>query len=370
MPGVTKNEIRLGLVYPDSGVIGTAFPAARAGFDARIGAVNAAGGIHGRKIVYEWRDDAGAPEKNLAGSRQLVEERGVFGLLEFTVAAEGGARFLADRGVPVVGMAAEGIWARYPNMYTSSNTIGAPVDTYGRIVAEHGGTSAFLLRTAMSAGITAAVFRIGQSLRSAGVQVVGSQAYTDGADSPASIARQIVASGADTVVTMLAPTSMPAVLRALREAGGRPTVVLSFSGYDRGLLRASGPDLAGVLLPVTYRPFEAGGTPTARYIDAMRRYAPQVADPAQQFGLMSYIDTDLFLRGLEAAGPCPTRASFVAGMRTLTHYDADGLIPPINVGAAQSHPTTCLAVMRVNAPGTAFQVDQNNVCGREIGAAL
>ncbi|MCK9898321.1 ABC transporter substrate-binding protein [Frankia sp. AgB32] len=366
-PGVSGKEVRLGVLYPDSGPAGAAFPAARAGIDARIAAANAAGGIYGRKIVYDWRDDEGIPARNLTGSRELVEDENVFGLVEFTVAAEGGAAYLADRRIPVVGLADESVWTRYSNMFTPASSVGAAVDTYGGIVARHGGTTAFLLRTGLSAGISGAIDRVGQSLQAAGVRVVADQAYTDGADDPATVARQIIDSGADTIVAMLAPQSLPAVLHAVRAAGGNPPVVLSFAGYDRDLLRTAGPDLAGVLLPVGYRPFEAGGAPIARYLDAMHRYAPQVTNPAQESGIMSYIDTDLFLRGLRAAGPCPTRASFLAGMRTLTHYDADGLIPPINVVTAQRHPTSCLAVLRVNPAGNAFDVDQNNVCGHELG---
>ncbi len=366
-PGVSGKEIRLGVLYPDSGAAGEAFPAARAGIDARIAVANAAGGIYGRKIVYSWRDDEGIPARNLTGTRELVEEENVFGFVEFTVAAAGGAGYLADRGIPVVGLADESVWTQYSNMFTPASSIGAAVDTYGGIVRRHGGTTAFLLRTGLLTGISGAIYRVGQSLRAADVRVVASQAYTEGADDPATIARQIVDSGADTVVAMVAPTSLAAVLHAVRAAGANPPVVLSFSGYDRDLLRTAGPDLAGVLLPVGYRPLEAGGAPTTTYFDAMLRYSPQVTNPAQESGIMSYIDTDLFLRGLKAAGPCPTRASFLAGMRTLTHYDADGLIPPINVVTAQRHPTSCLAVLRVNPAGTAFDVDQNNVCGHELG---
>ncbi|WP_336500840.1 ABC transporter substrate-binding protein [Candidatus Frankia alpina] len=326
-PGVTRDEVRLGLLYPDSGRLAEAFPGLRAGVDARLGEVNATGGIQGRKIVYEWRDDAGTAEGNLSGARELVDQRGAFGVLEFTAAATGSAKYLADRRIPTVGLAAEDVWTKYGNMFSFASTLAAPVDTYGRFVKERGGTSAFLLRSAMSAGVSGAALRIGQSLQALGVDVVGSFAYT---------------SGADTVVTMITPADLPPVLRAIRELGGSPKVVLSLNGYDHSLLRRHGPDLAGVLVPVFYRPFEAGGAPIQHYLDAMARYSPQTDDAEQEFGLIGYINTDLFLRGLQAAGPCPTRQSFLAGMRTLTRYDAGGLIQPTNVAppVADSRPAS------------------------------
>nr|WP_243407905.1 ABC transporter substrate-binding protein [Frankia canadensis] len=369
-PGVTAGEIRLGLLYPDSGMVAADFPAVRAGVDARIGAANAAGGVGGRRIAYDWRDDDGTPTANLLGSRELVERRGVFGLLEFTSAAAGGAGYLADRGVPVVGSAMEDVWARYPSMVSVAATTATPIDTYGRVVAERGGHSAVVVRTALSAGVAGAAARVGASLRAAGVGVAADLAYTPGADSPGDLARQVVATGADSVVTLLAPSALPALLRAIRDAGGQPGVVLALDGYDRGLLRAAGVDLAGMLVPVYYRPFEAGGPPTARYLDAMRRYAPQVDDPEQAASLIAYLSTDLFLRGLQAAGPCPTRAGFLAALRGLTRYDAGGLLPPIAVATAQSHPATCYTVLRVDPTGTAFGVDQHDVCARPVTPAL
>ncbi|WP_041939361.1 MULTISPECIES: ABC transporter substrate-binding protein [Frankia] len=369
-PGVTPDEVRVGLLYPDSGLLAGAFPGLRAGVDARLGEINAAGGINGRKVVYDWRDDAGTAQGNLNGARELVDQRGAFGLLEFTVAATGSAKYLADRGIPTVGLAAEDVWARYGNMFSFSNTLGAPIDTYGRFVHDRGGTSAFLLYSAMSAGVSGATLRVGQSLQALGVQVAGSHAYTPGADSVSDVARQIVDSGADTIVTMLTPTALPPVLRAVRDVGGSPKVVLSMSGYDHSLLRRHGPDLAGVYVPVFYRPFEAGGVPVAHYLDVMARYSPQTDDPEQEFGLIGYIDTDLLLRGLQASGPCPTRQSFVAGMRTLTRYDAGGLIQPTNIGATRGRPPTCFALMQVNPSGSAFSVAQDNLCGKALGPTL
>ncbi|THJ75462.1 branched-chain amino acid ABC transporter substrate-binding protein [Candidatus Frankia alpina] len=369
-PGVTRDEVRLGLLYPDSGLLAEAFPGLRAGVDARLGEVNATGGIQGRKIVYEWRDDAGTAEGNLSGARELVDQRGAFGVLEFTAAATGSAKYLADRRIPTVGLAAEDVWTKYGNMFSFASTLAAPVDTYGRFVKERGGTSAFLLRSAMSAGVSGAALRIGQSLQALGVDVVGSFAYTSGADSVTDVARQIVSSGADTVVTMITPADLPPVLRAIRELGGSPKVVLSLNGYDHSLLRRHGPDLAGVLVPVFYRPFEAGGAPIQHYLDAMARYSPQTDDAEQEFGLIGYINTDLFLRGLQAAGPCPTRQSFLAGMRTLTRYDAGGLIQPTNAGATRGRQSTCFALMQVNPSGSAFGVAQDNLCGRALGPTL
>ncbi|WP_462186902.1 ABC transporter substrate-binding protein [Frankia sp. CcWB2] len=354
-------------LYPDSGVLAP-FSAARAGLDARIGLANERGGVHGRKIVYDWRDDQGTAEANAIGVRELVEERKVFGLLEFTLAASGSASYLAEQNIPVAGVAAEEVWSKYRNMFSSFYITGSAIDTYGRLVQSRGGTRAVLLRTALSAGIADTGSKIVQSVQSVGIPVVDEVSYTANADSPAAIAQRIVAARADTLLTVVDAHELPAVLNAIRAAGGNPTVILAASGYDGRLLRDAGAAVAGVTVPVFHRPFEAGGPPITSYIDAMRRYAPQREDPEQEITMMAYINTDLFLRGLEEAGDCPTRQGFVDGLRSVTNYDAGGLIQPIDLRNSLGRQSTCLAFVQVNNAGTAFGVVAENLCGKEITA--
>jgi hypothetical protein len=123
-PGITADEIRLGFVYPDTGTLSNVLSPTRSGLDARIEQANAAGGIHGRKIVYEWRDDAGNPKRNHTAVRDLVENRNVFGVIEASTVASGGAEYLRARNIPVAGMPAESIWAdaRYQNMHQSAGS--------------------------------------------------------------------------------------------------------------------------------------------------------------------------------------------------------------------------------------------------------
>ncbi|WP_242423767.1 ABC transporter substrate-binding protein, partial [Frankia sp. EI5c] len=117
-PGVTAREVRAGLLYPDSGLGADIFTPLRAGVDARFGAENAAGGVHGRRLAYEWRNDEARADVNLAISEKLVQSGQVFGIIEASVVTSGGAAYLAEAGVPVVGLAVEKTWTSYRNMFT------------------------------------------------------------------------------------------------------------------------------------------------------------------------------------------------------------------------------------------------------------
>nr|MDT0664616.1 ABC transporter substrate-binding protein [Micromonospora sp. DSM 115978] len=74
---MTDDDVTFGLIYPDTGLTADLFTAVRAGVDARIGLANAAGGIHGRHVSYEWRDDTAVPGINLQAARTLVEQEDV-----------------------------------------------------------------------------------------------------------------------------------------------------------------------------------------------------------------------------------------------------------------------------------------------------
>src|SRR5262245_28814103 len=145
-PGFGPEEIKIGWIYPDSGPIASALAATRSGFIARVEQQNAAGGIHGRKITFAWRDDVGNAARNLEAAHELVNGEQVFGLVESTTVASGGAEYLRTQGVPVAGLPAEPVWAdhRYANMFAHAYVItdGPSVDVYGTFVRARGGTKA------------------------------------------------------------------------------------------------------------------------------------------------------------------------------------------------------------------------------------
>ena len=106
---------------------------------------------------------------------------------------------------------------------------------------------------------------------------------------------------------------------------------------------------------VSYTPFEAQTPGVRRFLDAMNRYAPELSDRTQLFAVHGYVSADLFLRGLELAGDCPTRAGFIDALGHST-YDADGLLPsPINLATSRGVLNNCYFFMRVNAAGTGFE---------------
>lgn len=80
-PGVTEQEIRIGSSGALSGPIGNYGTDVATGGKIYFAKINDAGGIHGRKIQFDNRDDGYEPARMMGNVRSLVEEGKVFALV-------------------------------------------------------------------------------------------------------------------------------------------------------------------------------------------------------------------------------------------------------------------------------------------------
>lgn len=370
-PGVTAREVRAGLLYPDSGLGADIFTPLRAGVDARFGAENAAGGVHGRRLAYEWRNDEARADVNLAISEKLVQSGQVFGIIEASVVTSGGAAYLAEAGVPVVGLAVEKTWTSYRNMFTFAyNFTGdGTVDTFGRYVRDQGGTNALVVYNALdtivsislAAQFTTSLEAVGATTTSLGI---------DNDPSPSQIStivRRMRTEGYDTLVSTIGASGLAKVLAALRQEGITPKVVLSSSeAPSKELLAQHGSDLVGVTTFTSYLPLELESPATEAYRKAMSTYAPEIQDANQTLALVGYIIADIFVRGLQEAGECPTRQDFIDRLRAVKGYEAGGLLNAVDFEADFGKVEECYSFSQVNAAGDGFDVVSPNFCGNRL----
>lgn len=117
--GVTDTEIHIGQWGPQTGPAAPWGAVAR-GTDAYFKMINAEGGIHGRKLVHHYFDDAYNPAKTIAGVKQLQEEIGMFAWVSGVGTAPGLAvkDYLMERKIPWIGPSAGSRhWIQPPNKY-------------------------------------------------------------------------------------------------------------------------------------------------------------------------------------------------------------------------------------------------------------
>lgn len=99
--GITDTEIHIGQWGPQTGPAAPWGAVAR-GTDAYFKMINAEGGIHGRKLIHHYFDDAYNPAKTMAGVKQLQEDVGIFAWVSGVGTAPGMAvePYLMERKIP------------------------------------------------------------------------------------------------------------------------------------------------------------------------------------------------------------------------------------------------------------------------------
>jgi branched-chain amino acid transport system substrate-binding protein len=84
-PGITDNEIRIGMWTPLSGPVALLGQSARDGVRLWVKEINDKGGIQGRKINFIAYDDAGSPQEAQTAIRRLIDQDQVFMLISGSV---------------------------------------------------------------------------------------------------------------------------------------------------------------------------------------------------------------------------------------------------------------------------------------------
>jgi ABC-type branched-subunit amino acid transport system substrate-binding protein len=369
-PGVTHDQVVAGLIYPDSGPLARDFEAFRGGVDARLGVSVKEGGVYGRRVVLKWADDAATSSANLSEAESLVTQQHVFGIMELTTAAGGSADWLHQQGIPVTGEALDLSWGGYDNMFTYAYLVGkgAGITTYGQFIKSHGGTHAALLYVSneLSMRLTDA---LAASLSAAGVPVVDRIEVTPGISSPQKAAARIRASGADVVTGVSTEADFAAIVNDARQQGATIKVALSPSGYGSSNRTLKWPDGAFTYLP--HHPFETRSPAISRFLSAMSQYAPEIQPTTSSPALHGWLTADLFLRGLQEAGACPTRDAFLRGLRNVKDYDANGiLVDKRNFANKFGVANPCLSFIQFNANTGSWNAvtGAEPLCGQQITA--
>ncbi|MBL7496671.1 ABC transporter substrate-binding protein [Frankia sp. CNm7] len=356
-PGVTADTIRIGLIYPDSGAVVGGFQATPGAVAARIEAANAAGGVNGRKVIVDWRDDQGTADVFSLAAHDLLDDsdgQGVLALLAQTIALTPASfDWLAKAGVPVVGVATSAEWSNYPNAFHFGNIFNQnqAVTTYGQFANAQGASKVFVLTDQQAQASASLAAHVVTSLQSQNVQVVGTLDITKGISSPARVADAIRDSGANGVIGTIQADPFYELYPLLGPL--RLKLAMNATGYDADILASQGQALAGMTVVVSYSAFGTEAMNT--YLRNVDTYAPELTNPQDQLALAGYVAADEMLLGLSLAGDCPTREKFIEGLRQVPDYTAGGLIPPNDI-RHPADPARCVNFVQVSPSGDQWQV--------------
>jgi|GEM_PF-1368231 ABC-type branched-subunit amino acid transport system substrate-binding protein len=304
--------------------------------------VNDAGGVHGRALEVRGYPRAGgaAVDQAVANARRLVDEDGVFFLLNFGgPAAVGVAELAMAREVPHL----------FPHTALVTMDGGRYVFTsYPRYAGESLVMLEHLTETrgARRIGIVHAANiygeyfrdRLGSQATRFGYAVAGAHALEERDPGDLSDAMAALrATRPDTVVMAVYPAQARRVMEAKAAlAWDDVTMVSSGPLTDEQYLDVPGGAAEGTVGFCHYPdPNLAEAPGIEAYRALMRRYHP--GHPMNRYSLYGYVFGRLALEGLERAGRDLTRERFVDAMESIREWDSGGILPPVSFSSTDHH---------------------------------
>ncbi len=347
-----------------------------AGFQARIALQNAQGGIHGHKLVPLVLDDQTSPS-NIATVVQQADSK-AFGIVSQSPLFFLASKYPNQQGVPVTGSYDDGPeWGTKPyasNMFASdegSVDPKYPVNTQiGDFLKAHGATVLGAYGYGISPSSSRAAISTADSFKHAGGKVgvldtsipFGSVAFT----STALTAKQ---NHVNAIVPAMDGNSNYALATALKQAGVNFKALYA-TGYTPGVITSPAwKYLQGSYFLAPFRPWVLPNAATKQMQSAMQKYAHFTKSQFPSFGQYeAWTGADLMIKGLEMSGSNPTQAAVNKSLRSITSYDANGLLPQkINYTTIFGHdlPKTCAWVMQAGASGFTT-VSSQPFCGTDL----
>jgi branched-chain amino acid transport system substrate-binding protein len=332
-PGVTANSVTLGLLSSFTGSVSAGLTGVAAGFDARIDLQNAEGGVYGRQLKVVEGDDQSTTSGMLTAAQTLVEGKQVFAIGADSSQTYAAESYLKQQGVPITGLAQDGPEWSPPdnNMFPvagSPSTKFPAAKNMGEFFKEEGATNVAAVGYNVPSAIAAAK-NLQVSAKAAGLQssyinttIPISQEGDFGA-----VVQQMQADHVDGVFIEMEGAANFALLEAMHQAGMHVKVYLLDyiqppDSFQNSTAKA---DAQGSWAPSPWVPTQLNTPATKAFVAALAKYQHFTSAPDQNV-YAGWAAASALIEGLQVAGKSPTRASFIAGLRKVNDFTADGVI--------------------------------------------
>jgi branched-chain amino acid transport system substrate-binding protein len=342
--GVSAKDIKVGYIYSKGGVAGSTFEHAGDGFNARIKAENAAGGVNGRKITPVVVDDSGATN-NLQAAQSLVQNDKVFAVVNNSSFAFLTYRYLLDNGVPMLGGGYDGNEYGQPGNEKLISILGNISPVYGlqykpgmvQLMKKKGAKNVGTVSYGVSASSTAAAKNLQKyAVPDAGLKAAYTNTSVDfGTTDVGPLVLGMKNAGVDATYLPLVLSSNLAIIQNAAQNNLKFKLAVLATGYGQPLLdqpvsKTIGPE---VLFAQGWAPVELKTAATKKFQSNLAKYAGYKGVP--DFGVYTgYLTADLLIDGLKAAGKDLTRDGYVTATKGLNTWDAAGMAcQPVDVSA-------------------------------------
>lgn len=349
-----------------------------AGFLARIDLQNAEGGVNGHKLVPLVIDDQTNPSNETTAVQDALA-KGAFGIVSASPLFFLAAKVPQQQGVPVTGSYTDGPeWGQQPYTNMFASDLGSidpsyPVNTLeGKILRQFGGTVLGSYGYSISPTSSRQASQEVKSFQHAGGKLgvldTSLPFGTVNFSSAALIAKQ---HHVDALFPTMIDASNFALAQALKQAGVKVKAAVFATGYDPSVVDSPAwASLQGDEFLSIYRPFSLPNAGTEQMATALQKYQhfSRTQFPTL-FQYETWAGADLMIKGLQMAGPDPTRPAVIKDLRSIKNYTANGLLPnPIDYATIFGHdpPRQCVWVLRAEKDGF-VPFSTHTICGTDIG---
>ena len=342
--GVTAKEIRIGMANALSGPASGLGVNLKAGAEAYFARVNAAGGVHGRKLVLVSMDDGYEPEKAAAATKKLIEQDKVFTLFGYVGTPTSAA------AVPLASRAS----TPYLFPFTGAEFLRNPVnkwvfnvrasyfdetETMVERLTKDAGAKRIALFIQDDAFGEAGKAGVNRALHKRGMKVAEEARYKRNTLEVDEGFAKIKAAAPDAVVFVGTYKPFAAIVKKAKAAGlATKFMTVSFIG-TADFIQEAGVDGEGVYITQVMPSPEAGAPLVKQFQQDMK------GGPVNYSSLEGYINAMVLVEGLRKAGTNPTRAGFVSTLEGL-NTDLGGLKVAFSASSHQGAKDVFLTVVR------------------------
>ncbi len=364
--GVSASTIRVGMIDSITSPLGVdAFSGPGYGARAFFDALNAAGGVNGRKIQVEQCDDSGSGLGNQQCVHKLVDGNPVLGFAGNSILDYEGAQYVSQHDVPDIG--GEPIsqaYDQYPHLYSiygSSEPREGTVGWNGRL---SGGTEVYAYFKQRFGVHIAAVVSYNQAdsvrfaqytaagLRAAGYTVVNEQ-IDFALPNFAATASDMKARGVQVVFDAIDTSGNGRLCAAIDQSGlNLVAKVTTVQSWDQTVAQtyAAAPHCRNALFATSRdRNYEdTKYSAVAAFRAAMARYFPDRQAQLSMWELEGWASAQWLTDAITSCGASVTRACVEQYMNRPEKYDAHGLLIPADFVPVRPAATErdCLNVAR------------------------
>lgn len=359
VPGVTDNEVRVGILLPETGALAEAGREVEGLLSGYFAEVNARGGLYNRSLILvPVRYDASGSEGALAAARKILENDGAFCFLANIGPGpeDGTVRYIAQRKVPVIAPllspADTGFGTdRYTFHIFSgvSDQAKVMVDFLAERLKEPENRIGILFASDKY-GEAGAAGALGQ-MRKLGLAPAAEMPFPSGKFSAKDAVSRLRSEGVGAVLYFGGSREALAFAREAEERGWRPLFVAPAPLVGDALHAATPRFLESAFFATPLAEPDASSRKMEEFFRLGKKYGVGEKHPAFRF--LAYSGAILLEEGLKRSGRAVTREKFVDSIGNVWQLDT-GVTPPLTFNPNRRAGAVGAAILGVDSATRRF----------------